>query len=113
MTEATRNGGLKGLIKKTGKFFTAGGIFVRDNGTIVAKTCYEWGGWMAFVAATTSMVVLMPLIFEMAREGQMIETEKAQIKDLKSKGYSDRQLQELGFSEAALHTPSVASVHIK
>jgi len=39
----------------------------------------------------------------------MLETERAQIKDLKSKGYSDRQLQELGFSESAIHTPSVAA----
>ena len=41
---------------------------------------------------------------------QMLETERAQVKDLKGKGYSDRQLQELGFSDNALHAPSVASL---
>jgi hypothetical protein len=41
----------------------------------------------------------------------MIETEKSQIKDYKSRGYSDRQLQEMGFSDAAMHTPSVASLN--
>jgi len=40
----------------------------------------------------------------------MLETERAQVKDFKSKGYSDRQLQEMGFSDAAIHTPSVASM---
>jgi hypothetical protein len=40
----------------------------------------------------------------------MLDTERAQIKDLKGKGYSDRQLQEMGFSENALHSPSVASL---
>jgi hypothetical protein len=39
----------------------------------------------------------------------MIDTERAQIKDLKSKGFSDRQLQEMGFCDIALHTPAVAS----
>jgi hypothetical protein len=43
----------------------------------------------------------------------MIETERAQIKDLKSKGYSERQLQEMGFSESALFQPSVASLQAK
>jgi hypothetical protein len=42
---------------------------------------------------------------------QMIETERSQIKDMKTRGYSDRQMQEMGFSEAALHTPSVATMN--
>jgi len=38
----------------------------------------------------------------------MLENERMQVKDLKNRGFSDRQLQELGYSEGALHTPSVA-----
>ena len=41
---------------------------------------------------------------------QMLEVERSQIKDLKTRGYSDRQLQEMGFSENSIHTPSVASL---
>ena len=40
---------------------------------------------------------------------QMIETEKQQVKDFRSQGYSDRQLQEIGFCEASIRrAPSVA-----
>jgi Fe2+ transport system protein FeoA len=38
----------------------------------------------------------------------MLENERVQVKDLKVRGYSVRQLQEMGFCESALHTPSVA-----
>lgn len=38
----------------------------------------------------------------------MLENERMQVKDLKNRGFSDRQLQELGYSESSLHTPSVA-----
>jgi len=38
----------------------------------------------------------------------MLENERMQVKDLKNRGFSDRQLQELGYSDSALHTPSVA-----
>jgi len=42
---------------------------------------------------------------------QMIETEKAQVKDFRSQGFSDRQLEDLGFSKAAVQrAPSVAIV---
>jgi len=34
--------------------------------------------------------------------------ERAQAKDLRSKGYSDRQLTEMGLSELAIRPPSVA-----
>ena len=39
----------------------------------------------------------------------MIETEKQQVKDFRGQGYSDRQLQEIGFCEAAIQrAPDVA-----
>jgi len=42
------------------------------------------------------------------REGQMIEADKLQVKDLRQQGYSEGQLQELGFPKVALgQAPSV------
>jgi len=38
----------------------------------------------------------------------MIEVERTQAKDLRSQGYSDRQLMELGFSDIVVRPPSVA-----
>ncbi|EEC43322.1 predicted protein [Phaeodactylum tricornutum CCAP 1055/1] len=111
--EPKSSGGLKGLLQRTGKFFYTTGVYARDKGSTAFKWGYQVGGQVAFAVATTSMVMLMPLLFEIAREGQMLESERAQVKDYKGRGYSDRQLQELGFSEAALHTPSVASLNKK
>jgi hypothetical protein len=39
----------------------------------------------------------------------MLEMEKLQVNDLKSKGYIERQLKDMGFSESSLHSPSVAA----
>jgi hypothetical protein len=47
-------------------------------------------------------------MFEIAREGQMLETDRITVKEYRNRGYSDRQLQEMGFSEASIHSPSVA-----
>ena len=38
----------------------------------------------------------------------MIETERSQVKDLRSQGYTDRQLQEMGFCDAAVHRPHIS-----
>jgi hypothetical protein len=159
-------GGIKGAIQRGGSWCLETAWVVREKGMVCLKWGVRVGGSLSFALATTSMVVLMPLLFEIAREGQvrsmwtgtqqtpalsrlaherplrvcrfgrnsiaatllcslmlsiystttqlsdhkLLETERAQIKDLKSKGYSDRQLQELGFSENALHSPSVASL---
>ena len=42
------------------------------------------------------------------RRSQMLENERMQVKELKNRGYSPRQLQEMGYSESALHTPALA-----
>jgi hypothetical protein len=39
---------------------------------------------------------------------QMLENERMQVKELKNRGYSPRQLQEMGYSEAAMHSPPLA-----
>jgi len=82
-----------------------GGTYAKDKSYWVAEKLAKVG----FVIATTSFVTLMPLIFEIAREGQMIESEKIQVKQLRNDGFVDRQLQEMGFCQAAIsRTPAVA-----
>lgn len=53
------------------------------------------------------IVVVMPLIMEISREAQVVELERLQVKELKSQGYSDNQLQQMGFSDSSLYNPSV------
>jgi len=60
-------GGIKGFLTKAVKSFTAGGT--------VAKDCAYWlaqkGGQIGIILASTSMVILLPLIFEINREVQV------------------------------------------
>ena len=60
-------GGLKGFLTKASKSFVAGGIFAKDKSLWVAQKMAKVG----LIIATTSIVVFMPLIFEIAREGQV------------------------------------------
>lgn len=60
-------GGIKGFLTKAGSSFYKGGALAKD-----------WGWWLAqksgrvgFIVATTSIVVLMPLVFEISRESQV------------------------------------------
>ncbi|KAL7428029.1 hypothetical protein ACHAXH_002255 [Discostella pseudostelligera] len=93
-----REGGIKGFLTRAGSSFLAGGLYVKEKSWTVAKMA----GNIGFMVATTSIVVLMPLIFEIMREGQMIETDKLHVKELRQQGYSDNQLRELGFPAVAL-----------
>mmetsp|Transcript_26233 Transcript_26233/g.75759 ORF Transcript_26233/g.75759 Transcript_26233/m.75759 type:complete len:111 (-) Transcript_26233:327-659(-) len=103
--KSSGSGGIKGFLTRAGSSFYAGGLYAREKGVWLAQKA----GRIGFIIATTSIVTLMPLIFEITREGQMIETEKQQVKDFRSQGYSDRQLQEIGFCEASIRrAPSVA-----
>lgn len=97
-TPQSKEGGIKGFLGRAGKSFYAGGMFFKEKSWMVAKKA----GNVAFVVATTSIVVLMPLIFEIMREGQMVEADKMQAKQLRQQGYSDGQLQEMGFPKVAL-----------
>uniref|UniRef100_A0A7S3LEZ8 Mitochondrial import receptor subunit TOM22 homolog n=1 Tax=Amphora coffeiformis TaxID=265554 RepID=A0A7S3LEZ8_9STRA len=101
-------GGIKGFLQKTGQL----GIWTYEKGTTVVQWTYRYGGQAAFILATTSMVVLMPLLFEITREAQLIETERLEANDLRSKGYADRQLKEMGFSDTVLHAPSVSTMTV-
>ena len=64
---ATTEGGIKGFLTRAGASFYAGGLFVKEKGWTLAKKA----GNVGFMVATTSIVVLMPLIFEIMREGQV------------------------------------------
>ena len=57
-------GGIKGFFMKAGKSFYAGGTVARD----VSYWLLQKGGRIGLFLASTSMVVLMPLIFEINRE---------------------------------------------
>mmetsp|Transcript_10707 Transcript_10707/g.19399 ORF Transcript_10707/g.19399 Transcript_10707/m.19399 type:complete len:110 (+) Transcript_10707:135-464(+) len=93
-----KEGGIKGFLSRAGKSFFAGGLYFKEKSWMAAKMA----GNVGFVVATTSIVVLMPLIFEIMREGQMIEADKLQVKELRQQGYSDGQLQEIGFPKVSL-----------
>lgn len=64
-------GGVKGFFqnvyKSVEKLSTSGGSLVATSAVWLAKTA----GTLGFYFATTSMVIFMPLIFEIARERQV------------------------------------------
>jgi hypothetical protein len=68
--EQKQTKGLKGFFLRAGKSFWDGGLFAKDTGLWMAK----WAGKIGFVVATTSMVVFMPLLFEIGRETQVRES---------------------------------------
>lgn len=59
--------GLKGFFTRAATSFYSGGLYLQQKSWMVA----QFAGRVGFVVATTSMVVLMPLIFEIMREGQV------------------------------------------
>jgi|EP00979_Chaetoceros_neogracilis_P015997 hypothetical protein len=63
----TGGGGLKGFFSRASKSFMGGGLYAKDKSTWFAEKLCRIG----FIVATTSIVVLMPLVFEIAREGQV------------------------------------------
>ena len=66
-TSQPKEGGIKGFFTRAGSSFYAGGVYCKEKSWIAARKA----GNLAFIVATTSMVVLMPLIFEIMREGQV------------------------------------------
>ena len=60
-------GGLKGFFSKAGKSFYTGGILAKDQSQKLAVTLCRYG----FIFATTCIVAFVPLVFEIAREGQV------------------------------------------
>jgi hypothetical protein len=57
-------GGLKGFFTRASKSFVTGGLFAKDQGVWIMQKLARVG----FIVATTSIVTLFPLIFEISRE---------------------------------------------
>lgn len=60
-------GGLKGFFLKAGKSFYTGGLLAKDQSYKIAVMLGKFG----FIFATTCIVAFVPLVFEIAREGQV------------------------------------------
>lgn len=58
---------MKGFFSRASKSFLTGGLFAKDTSFWAAEKLCKVG----FMVATVSIVVLMPLVFEIAREGQV------------------------------------------
>jgi hypothetical protein len=101
-----KGGGIKGFFNRAGNSFQQGFVFSKEWSWWLTQK----GGTVGLFLASTSMVVLMPLIFEINREIQSVATERLQVTELRNQGHSDRQLQEMGFLEVSLHSPAVASL---
>jgi len=89
-------GGVKGLLLKSWK---VGKGFVE-----VAKAHFEWalrkGGRVAWMLATAGVLLLVPILFEVQRERQVIDTEKLMVEDLRKQGYPDQDIARMGYSSA-------------
>jgi hypothetical protein len=64
---ARKSGGIKGFFERAGKSFTQGFEFSKEWSWWLAQK----GGTLGLFLASTSMVVLMPLIFEINREAMV------------------------------------------
>mmetsp|Transcript_18044 Transcript_18044/g.52255 ORF Transcript_18044/g.52255 Transcript_18044/m.52255 type:complete len:146 (-) Transcript_18044:403-840(-) len=66
-TKSSTGGGVKGFLGKAGRSFYAAGSFTKDKGLWLT----QFGAKVGFIIATTSITMLMPLIFEISREAQV------------------------------------------
>jgi hypothetical protein len=55
----------------------------------------RYGGW---IAGTTTVMVLLPLMMEIEREPMVLELEGLQVKDLQEKGYSLQSIAQMGLT---------------
>ena len=70
------------FISKASKSFQMAGELTKNNSLVLAQKLAKIG----LVIATASITIFVPLLFEISREGQMIETEKVQVKDFRNQG---------------------------
>ena len=66
-SKATGSGGVKGFFTRASQSFYAAGMYAKDTGLWLGRM----SGKIGLIIATTSIVTLMPLIFEIIREGQV------------------------------------------
>jgi hypothetical protein len=64
-------GGIKGAVQRSGTWLLDTATQARSIGFEYLKWGVKIGGTVSFALATTSMIVLMPLLFEISREGQV------------------------------------------
>ena len=64
MSDTKATGGIKGFFTKAGKSFESAGLWAKDASSWILQK----GGRVGLAIATTSMCILMPLIFEINRE---------------------------------------------
>mmetsp|Transcript_11112 Transcript_11112/g.21986 ORF Transcript_11112/g.21986 Transcript_11112/m.21986 type:complete len:113 (-) Transcript_11112:6-344(-) len=92
-------GGIKGFFFRASSSFSRFSLFAKSASFDLACRL----GQMSFIVGTTCLITLMPLAFEIEREGRVLEAEKLQVKDLREKGYMDTQIMSLGiFSETSI-----------
>mmetsp|Transcript_16906 Transcript_16906/g.24780 ORF Transcript_16906/g.24780 Transcript_16906/m.24780 type:complete len:93 (-) Transcript_16906:143-421(-) len=65
------------------------------------------GGKTAWIFVTASIITVIPLVFEIEREGQVIELEKLQVKSLQEQGYTLQQIAQSGLTVD--HEPAVVA----
>eukprot|EP00904_Undaria_pinnatifida_P010058 jgi/Undpi1/6182/HiC_scaffold_20.g08666.m1 len=73
----------------------------------VGKAGLEWAQWAAqktgrtgWILLTTAVVTLVPLVFEITREAQLIEQEKMTINALLAEGKTRQEIAQMGFFSA-------------
>jgi hypothetical protein len=64
-------GGIKGAVQRSATWLLDAATQARSTGFEYLKWGVKIGGTVSFALATTSMIVLMPLLFEISREGQV------------------------------------------
>ena len=83
-----------------------------------AGVAWRRGGRVAWVVAATSIVMFLPLVMEIEREGSVIETDKLRIKDFRAQGYTDNQISQMGLSASVepavgLAAPAAKPLHLQ
>jgi hypothetical protein len=58
----------------------------------------RYGGKTLWIAGTTTVMVLLPLMMEIEREPMVLELEGLQVKDLQEKGYSLQSIAQMGLT---------------
>jgi hypothetical protein len=69
-----------------------------DAAKTYASIAWRRGGRVAWVVAATSIVMFLPLVMEIEREGSVIETDKLRIKDFRAQGYTENQISQMGLA---------------
>ncbi|CAM9307095.1 unnamed protein product [Ascophyllum nodosum] len=78
----------------------AGGASLGKAGLGWAKWASRLTGRTGWILLTTAVVTLVPLVFEVTREAQLIEQEKMQINALLAEGKTRHEIASMGLYSA-------------